>query len=78
MLALVHFPSEVAALPLERLPDAFDHPDWLFEPKYDGFRGLLHLTPTGAAFTSKRASHSSASTSWPARCGTSSGCGTPS
>src|ERR687896_2246945 len=32
----------------------FDHPDWLFEPKYDGFRGLLHITPSGAGFTSKR------------------------
>src|SRR5688500_4050850 len=32
----------------------FDHPDWLFEPKYDGFRGLLHVTPTEATFLSKR------------------------
>jgi ATP-dependent DNA ligase len=32
----------------------FDHRDWVFEPKYDGFRGLLHITRTGAAFTSKR------------------------
>ena len=22
-------------------PTAFDDPAWLFEPKYDGFRGLL-------------------------------------
>ena len=22
-------------------PTAFDDPTWLFEPKYDGFRGLL-------------------------------------
>jgi hypothetical protein len=35
-------------------PDPFDDPAWLFEPKYDGFRGLLHITPTGATFTSKR------------------------
>jgi bifunctional non-homologous end joining protein LigD len=32
----------------------FDHPDWLFEPKYDGFRGLLHVTPADATFLSKR------------------------
>jgi hypothetical protein len=32
----------------------FDHPDWVFEPKYDGFRGLLQVTPAGAGFTSKR------------------------
>jgi bifunctional non-homologous end joining protein LigD len=32
----------------------FDDPAWLFEPKYDGFRGLLHVTPSHAAFTSKR------------------------
>jgi hypothetical protein len=32
----------------------FDGPAWLFEPKYDGFRGLLHITATHAAFTSKR------------------------
>jgi ATP-dependent DNA ligase len=32
----------------------FDHPDWLFEPKYDGFHGLLHVTPTDATFLSKR------------------------
>jgi bifunctional non-homologous end joining protein LigD len=27
-------------MPLRRRPDAFDHPDWLFELKYDGFRAL--------------------------------------
>jgi ATP-dependent DNA ligase len=36
------------------LGEPFDHPDWLFEPKFDGYRSLLHITPTGAAFTSKR------------------------
>jgi ATP-dependent DNA ligase len=24
--------------------DPFDDPGWLFEPKYDGYRGLLHVT----------------------------------
>ncbi len=30
-----------------RRPDAFDDPEWLFEPMYDGFRGLLHSTAIG-------------------------------
>ena len=32
----------------------FDDPDWLFEPKYDGFRGLLYLTRTGCCIRSRR------------------------
>jgi bifunctional non-homologous end joining protein LigD len=32
----------------------FDDPDWLFEPKYDGFRGLLYVTPRDCYFRSKR------------------------
>jgi bifunctional non-homologous end joining protein LigD len=35
-------------------PDPFNHPDWLFEPKYDGFRGMLHLNAGGAVLYSKR------------------------
>ena len=35
-------------------PDPFNHPAWLFEPKYDGFRGMLYLTRTGCTFYSKR------------------------
>jgi bifunctional non-homologous end joining protein LigD len=37
-------PSYFQPMPLQkrrRLP--FDHPDWLFELKYDGFRALLHI-----------------------------------
>jgi bifunctional non-homologous end joining protein LigD len=30
-------------MPLARLHQPFDHPDWLFELKYDGFRALAHL-----------------------------------
>src|ERR1051325_1841961 len=30
-------------MPLARLPKPFDHQDWLFELKYDGFRALAHL-----------------------------------
>src|SRR3954468_13153476 len=34
--------------------DPFNRPAWLFEPKYDGFRGMLYLTRTRCAFYSKR------------------------
>jgi ATP-dependent DNA ligase len=30
-------------MPLVRIPDPFDHPDWLFELKLDGFRALAHI-----------------------------------
>jgi hypothetical protein len=30
-------------MPLLRLPEPFDHPDWLFEVKHDGFRALAHV-----------------------------------
>jgi len=33
--------------------EPFDHPDWLFEPKYDGVRGLLHVTSRECCFLSK-------------------------
>jgi bifunctional non-homologous end joining protein LigD len=32
----------------------FDDPAWLFEPKYDGFRGLLYVGPRHCWFRSKR------------------------
>jgi bifunctional non-homologous end joining protein LigD len=35
-------------------PDPFNHPAWLFEPKYDGFRGMLYLTRSGCSLYSKR------------------------
>ena len=28
---------------LIRIPSAFDHPDFLFEPKLDGYRALAHV-----------------------------------
>ena len=35
-------------------PQPFSHAAWLFEPKYDGFRGMLYLTRTGCTLYSKR------------------------
>ncbi len=34
-------------------PDPFDDPGWLFEPKYDGYRGLLYVTRTDCHFRSE-------------------------
>ena len=36
-----------------RRADAFDHPDWLFELKYDGFRALLYIEALRARFMSR-------------------------
>jgi bifunctional non-homologous end joining protein LigD len=38
---------------LRRRAVAFDHPDWLFELKYDGFRALLEIDGTGARLLSR-------------------------
>ena len=42
--------------PILRTPrrDPFDDPAWLFEPKYDGYRGLLYVARIGCWFRSKR------------------------
>jgi hypothetical protein len=33
----------IAPVQLPRITAPFDHPDWLFELKYDGFRGLVYV-----------------------------------
>src|SRR5579862_9176450 len=40
-------------LPLSRRPEPFSHPDWLFEVKYDGFRALAYLDPSGVRLVSR-------------------------
>lgn len=35
-------------------PQPFSDPAWLFEPKYDGFRGMLYLTRQSCMLYSKR------------------------
>ncbi|HET6795681.1 MAG TPA: RNA ligase family protein [Gemmatimonadales bacterium] len=35
----------------------FSSPQWLFEPKYDGFRGVFYLTRHGCAMFSRRGNH---------------------
>jgi bifunctional non-homologous end joining protein LigD len=39
MLVFVH----LAPMRLLRIPEAFDHPDFIFEPKIDGFRALAYV-----------------------------------
>jgi bifunctional non-homologous end joining protein LigD len=34
--------------------EAFDDPEWMFEPKYDGFRGLVYNSPAGCEIRSRR------------------------
>jgi bifunctional non-homologous end joining protein LigD len=34
--------------------DPFDDPDWIFEPKYDGFRGLVYAREDGCEIRSRR------------------------
>jgi bifunctional non-homologous end joining protein LigD len=34
--------------------DAFDDPDWVFEPKYDGFRGFVYSSHLGCEIRSRR------------------------
>jgi bifunctional non-homologous end joining protein LigD len=40
-------------IPVER-PTAWNDPAWLFEPKHDGFRGVVYITPEGCTIRSKR------------------------
>ena len=38
-----HLPR-IAPLKLKRIPKPFDHPEWVFELKHDGFRGLAYIS----------------------------------
>jgi ATP-dependent DNA ligase len=40
-------------MPLGRRREPFDHPDWLLELKWDGFRTLAHVTGGGSKFVSR-------------------------
>jgi ATP-dependent DNA ligase len=35
--------SAFQPLPLQRRPEPFFHPDWVYEIKYDGFRALAYV-----------------------------------
>src|SRR4051794_40642355 len=38
----------------ESRADPFDDPNWLFEPKYDGYRGLVYASSLGSEIRSRR------------------------
>jgi bifunctional non-homologous end joining protein LigD len=40
-------------MPLSRGAEPFNHPDWLFEIKWDGFRGLLYSDSEGVRLISR-------------------------
>jgi bifunctional non-homologous end joining protein LigD len=42
-------------MPLAVFSQAFDHPDWLFELKYDGFRALAYIENRSVDLVSARA-----------------------
>jgi bifunctional non-homologous end joining protein LigD len=50
---LTRLPAVEPIVPSGR-PSPFSDPAWLFEPKYDGFRGVLYLTREACALYSKR------------------------
>lgn len=41
-------------MPLVRIPEPFDHPDWLYEIKHDGFRALAHVERYECRLVSRR------------------------
>lgn len=40
-------------MPLATLTTPFDHPDWLFEVRWDGFRGLAYIEDGAASLVSR-------------------------
>jgi bifunctional non-homologous end joining protein LigD len=47
-------PSVWRPMPLVPVPAAFDHPDWVFELKHDGFRALAHIDGHRCTLVSRR------------------------
>jgi bifunctional non-homologous end joining protein LigD len=41
-------------MPLAQLQEPFDHPEWLYEVKYDGFRALAYLESGTARLVSRK------------------------
>ena len=41
-------------MPLARLHAPFEHPDWIFEPKLDGFRAVLYIEAGTARLVSRK------------------------
>lgn len=45
-------PKIVPVRPVRRA-EPFDDPEWVFEPKFDGFRGIAYVTPEACALRSR-------------------------
>jgi bifunctional non-homologous end joining protein LigD len=45
----------ISPMPLKRVREAFDHPDWLYEIKHDGFRCLAYIEDRQCRLMSRRA-----------------------
>jgi bifunctional non-homologous end joining protein LigD len=45
---------QVEPIILSSRPNPFDDPEWLFEPKYDGFRGVVYASSLGCEIRSRR------------------------
>jgi bifunctional non-homologous end joining protein LigD len=45
---------QVEPVVLTARAEAFDDPAWVFEPKYDGFRGFVYNSPAGCEIRSRR------------------------
>jgi bifunctional non-homologous end joining protein LigD len=54
MDAVSQLPAFFQPMALFRRPDAFNHPDWIFEIKHDGFRGLGYVGNEHARLLSRR------------------------
>jgi ATP-dependent DNA ligase len=44
---------QVSSLKLARLREPFDHPDWVFELKHDGFRSIAYVDGDGCRLVSR-------------------------
>ena len=45
---------QVEPIMLASRPDPFDDPEWLFEPKYEGIRGIVYASSLGCEIRSRR------------------------
>ncbi len=45
---------DIEPVALQPWAKPFDGPEWIFEPKYDGFRGLLYASSTGCEIRTRR------------------------
>ena len=57
----------ITPMRLVRIPEPFDGPDWIFEPKMDGFRALAHIAGVAAPSSRETATNSNPGRSSDAR-----------